>query len=163
MIGNDAEATATSGARAGRAGRAHRWPGLRSPRPSAPPRDLVEAIGLALSLTDHEAPAGSPVPPGEALRRLRAARDEVVGLVSHELRTPVTTTTIYGNARLLLDRQRGVGPELRPMLVDIVQNAERLLAIVENLLLLARSESGTPRTGSRSSWPTPGQGAARRS
>jgi signal transduction histidine kinase len=122
-----------------------RWAGLRArrqPRPPAPSPAVLETIGLALALTEHDVPAGPPIAPAEALRRLRAARDEFFGLVSHELRTPVTT--IYGNARLLLDRQGGVSGELRPMLDDIVQDAERLLAIVENLLLLTRVRGGAP-------------------
>jgi signal transduction histidine kinase len=53
-------------------------------------------------------------------------------------------TTIYGNARLLLDRQDTMAAEVRPMLSDILQEAERLLQIVENLLLLTRARGGAP-------------------
>jgi signal transduction histidine kinase len=147
---NDAEAKGGVRARV-RSGRLYRSPGARLPRPPRPPapsRDLLETIGLALALTEPDVAgsadptAGSPTGPTDAIRRLRAARDEFVGLVSHELRTPVTT--IYGNARLLLDRQDAVSGEIRPMLVDIVQEAERLLGIVENLLLLTRARAGSP-------------------
>jgi signal transduction histidine kinase len=141
-VGNSAEATPAAAAprarRGGRPGRAHRWLGLRPPRPPTPSPELLETFGLALSLTDRGA-LGPPIPAAEALRRLRAARDEFVGLVSHELRTPVTI--LYGNARLLLDRQDGVSQAVRPMLMDIAQEAERLLCSVENLLLLTRVRS----------------------
>jgi two-component system sensor histidine kinase KdpD len=60
--------------------------------------------------------------------------------VSHELRTPVTT--IYGNARLLLDRVDRLPDAERDMVADIAVDSERLLAIVENLLLLSRLQAG---------------------
>jgi signal transduction histidine kinase len=143
VVSDEAEANRVAGrGRAGRPGRVHRWPSVRTPRrPQASP-ELVETVGLALALTEPGEQTDSPLPADEALRRLRAARDEFVGLVSHELRTPVTT--IYGNARLMLDHQDACGVEVRQMLTDIVQDAERLLAIVENLLLLTRSGSGAP-------------------
>ena len=143
MVSDEAEANRVGGrARGGRPGRLHRWPGLRSVlrRPAASP-ELIETVGLALSLTEDDA-TGPPMAADEALRRLKAARDEFVGLVSHELRTPVTT--IYGNARLMLDHRDSCSTEVRQMLTDIVQDAERLLATVENLLLLTRAGSGTP-------------------
>jgi signal transduction histidine kinase len=146
MVGDPTDLRATARPRFGRAGRLHRWPARLArttlqPAPSPSP-ELIEALGLALSLTEGttgHVTAGSQVPPDEALRRLRMARDEFVGLVSHELRTPVTT--IYGNARLLLTRQDAVAGTLRPMLLDIVEDAERLLGIVENLLLLTRASA----------------------
>jgi signal transduction histidine kinase len=146
MVGNGAPAgpseTLPRPPRGGRPGRANRWLGLRPPRPPTPSPELLQTLWLALSLTDHAASQGPPIPPSEALRRLRAARDEFVGLVSHELRTPVTT--IYGNARLLLEREDGLDRAVRPMVMDIVQDAERLLYTVENLLLLTRDRGEAP-------------------
>jgi signal transduction histidine kinase len=147
MVSDPTELKSTARPRFTRAGRVHRWPARVARLSSLPPApspspELIETLGLALSLTDEttiEPAGGSSVRPGEALRRLRAARDEFVGLVSHELRTPVTT--IYGNARLLLTRQDAVDGALRPMLLDIVEDADRLLVIVENLLLLTRTSA----------------------
>ena len=76
------------------------------------------------------------------LRAANAVKDEFLGLVSHELRTPVTT--IYGNARLL----QGTGelPERTgAMVADIAIDAERLLGLVENLLLMTRAASEQER------------------
>lgn len=74
----------------------------------------------------------------EALRAANSVKDEFLGLVSHELRTPVTT--IFGNASLLRDGHGLSGRNL-PMVEDIATDAERLLGLVENLLLLTRAGS----------------------
>jgi two-component system, OmpR family, sensor histidine kinase KdpD len=61
--------------------------------------------------------------------------------VSHELRTPVTT--IFGNARLLRDKgARLSAVDQDSMVTDIAGEAERLLGVVENMLLLTKLESG---------------------
>src|SRR5205809_629685 len=91
-------------------------------------------------------PDGSAMPHDEcpmagALRASNAVKAEFLGLVSHELRTPVTT--IFGNARLLRDRgDRLAESDRESMVSDIAGEAERLLGVVENLLLLTRLESG---------------------
>ena len=62
--------------------------------------------------------------------------------MSHELRTPVTT--IFGNAQVLRDKGDTLGEEARRSMVsDIAEDSERLLGIIENLLLLTRLGSGT--------------------
>jgi signal transduction histidine kinase len=77
----------------------------------------------------------------EALATSNAVKDEFLGLVSHELRTPVTT--IYGNAQLLRDRGATLPEAQREdMIADVAEDSDRLLAIVENLLLLSRLQSG---------------------
>jgi PAS domain S-box-containing protein len=72
-----------------------------------------------------------------ALLKLMAVKDEFLGLVSHELRTPVTT--ILGNA-LLMQRRADKLPEedKKQALSDVVNEAERLNRIIENMLLLSR-------------------------
>ena len=78
----------------------------------------------------------------QALAASNTVKDEFLGLISHELRTPVTT--IFGNARLLSDRAGRLSDADRDsMVTDIWGDAERLLAIIENLLLLTRLESGS--------------------
>lgn len=77
----------------------------------------------------------------ESLAREREAREAAeafMAVMSHELRTPVTT--IYGTASLLIrDPQR---PDMRELLEDIEDEAERLLRIVDDLLVLSRVERG---------------------
>lgn len=70
-----------------------------------------------------------------------AAKDEFLGLVSHELRTPLTI--IRGNAEILSERLEGLDPQTRVAAVrDIAAEGERLQAIIDNMLLLARLGQG---------------------
>ena len=95
---------------------------------------LVGAVNVLVDITERRAAE-------EALRASNAVKDEFLGLVSHELRTPVTT--IFGNARLLRDKgERLAEHDRKSMIVDMADDSERLLGIIENLLLLTRLESG---------------------
>lgn len=102
---------------------------------------VVGAINVLVDITANLAAEQTIRASAEALRHSNAVKDEFLGLVSHELRTPVTT--IYGNAQLLRSREAGLDPEdRREMIVDIAEDSERLLAVIENLLLLTRVEGG---------------------
>jgi signal transduction histidine kinase len=102
---------------------------------------LVGAINVLIDTTVHEAAEQSIRASAEALRQSNAVKDEFLGLVSHELRTPVTT--IYGNAQLLRSRgEKLSNADRTEMVSDIAQDAERLLAVIENLLLLTKVEGG---------------------
>jgi signal transduction histidine kinase len=74
------------------------------------------------------------------LRRASQAKDEFLGLVSHELRTPLTVIVgsldIMDRHRLLLTEE-----EKQELNVDLRMQSHRLQRIIENLLVLARSES----------------------
>ncbi len=72
------------------------------------------------------------------LRRLEQIRSDFVANVSHELKTPVTT--IKGFIETVLDTD-GPGPEdSRRFLQIVLQNANRLHSIIEDLLSLSRLE-----------------------
>ncbi len=103
--------------------------------------ELVGAINVLVDISAH-LQAEQTIRAGvEALRQSNAVKDEFLGLVSHELRTPVTT--IYGNAQLLRSRGDSLAASDRhSMLIDIAEDSERLLAIIENLLLLSRVDRG---------------------
>ena len=90
---------------------------------------------------------------GEPLGRLYAFRDvtreravdrmksEFVALVSHELRTPLTS--IKGYVDLLLDDAEGrLSAEQREFLGVVKHNADRLAALIADLLDLSHLESG---------------------
>jgi len=95
---------------------------------------MIGAVNVLIDVTER-------VHAEVALRASNAVKDEFLGLVSHELRTPVTT--IFGNARLLRDHGERLGAGDRDsMLGDIAAESERLLGVIENLLLLTRLESG---------------------
>jgi two-component system, OmpR family, sensor histidine kinase KdpD len=77
----------------------------------------------------------------DELRRANAVKDEFLGLVSHELKTPITT--ILGNAEVLMKRSSALDElERAGALNDIHDEASRLHAIIDNLLVLARLEGG---------------------
>jgi len=75
-------------------------------------------------------------------RRASELRDAFNGMISHELRTPITA--IYGGAKLLARRDRELDPEARRELIaDLESETDRLYRLVEDLLVLSRSERGT--------------------
>jgi len=76
----------------------------------------------------------------EELRAASRAKDDFLGIVSHELRTPITT--IYGGARLLNARRKQLDEEgTEELIADIEQESERLYRLIQNLLILARTET----------------------
>lgn len=81
-------------------------------------------IGLLLSLQDIT-----------RLRRLESLRSEFVANVSHELRTPITA--IKGYVETLLQVGTDDRVQLRRFLEIVQRNAQRLSALVEDLLDLA--------------------------
>jgi two-component system sensor histidine kinase KdpD len=68
-----------------------------------------------------------------------AARDAFLGVLSHELRTPITS--IYAGAELLRRRVKG-DEATRELAAGLVDEANRLHRLVENLLVLSRVERG---------------------
>jgi len=75
-------------------------------------------------------------------RRAAELRDAFNSIVSHELRTPITS--IYGGAKLLARRDRALDEQTRQELLDdLEEEADRLYRLVEDLLVLSRSERGT--------------------
>ena len=74
-----------------------------------------------------------------AMQEAAELKDQFLGMVSHELRTPIAIVT--GNGQLLQRRGKELPEEeQKASLDDLVANAERLQAIIENLLLLTRTE-----------------------
>jgi two-component system phosphate regulon sensor histidine kinase PhoR len=63
-----------------------------------------------------------------------------VANVSHELRTPLTS--ISGYVETLLDHEESMRPQAREFLTTILKNATRMHRLTEDLLALARVESG---------------------
>jgi PAS domain S-box-containing protein len=79
----------------------------------------------------------------ERLLELDRVKDEFIALVSHELRTPLTS--IRGYLELVVDEANAAGQtgEQREWLRVIDRNADRLLTLVEDLLLSAQAHSGS--------------------
>ena len=74
------------------------------------------------------------------LRRLEQVRKDFVANVSHELRTPLTS--IKGYVETLLDGAMDDSAAQRRFMTSIRHHADRLQALVEDLLQLSRIESG---------------------
>jgi PAS domain S-box-containing protein len=106
--------------------------------------------GFALDITarkraeeDREALLTQAQVHNERLRELDRVKDEFIALVSHELRTPLTS--IRGYLELVVDDAEAANQpiEQREWLKVIDRNAERLLGLVEDLLVTAQAHSGT--------------------
>jgi two-component system, OmpR family, phosphate regulon sensor histidine kinase PhoR len=79
------------------------------------------------------------------LRRLETLRRDFVANVSHELKTPITT--IRGFVETLQEGALREPQNAERFLEIIAQQAERLEAIVDDLLVLSRIEQEEPRQG----------------
>jgi two-component system, OmpR family, phosphate regulon sensor histidine kinase PhoR len=75
--------------------------------------------------------------------RVEKTRRDFIANVSHELRTPLTS--IQGYAETLLDTATDNGAPTREFLEIIRKNAARMSRLTEDLLTLARVESGETR------------------
>jgi len=86
--------------------------------------------------------AADPRGPGGAGSRVAvdAERAQVLAAVSHEMRTPLTS--IISFSELLRGEANGLSPEGLRFLGIIERNADRLLRLVDDLLMLNRLEAG---------------------
>jgi signal transduction histidine kinase len=91
------------------------------------------------ALAEAEAAQRLLVEQNDRLRELDRLKDDFVALVSHELRTPLTSITGY--LELVLDDPE-LADENRRFLDVVDRNADRLLRLVSDLLLVAQIESG---------------------
>jgi PAS domain S-box-containing protein len=74
-------------------------------------------------------------------RKLEELRNELIAVVSHELRTPLTGA--YGAAQTLLVRGESLAPQQRQTLLEmVVEQTRRLAAIVDQILLASRIDTG---------------------
>jgi two-component system, OmpR family, phosphate regulon sensor histidine kinase PhoR len=94
----------------------------------------------------------APLPDGGAVtvlrdltetERVEKTRRDFIANVSHELRTPLTS--IHGYAETLLDSTPENGAPTREFLEIIRKNSSRMSRLTEDLLTLARVESGETR------------------
>jgi two-component system, OmpR family, phosphate regulon sensor histidine kinase PhoR len=74
------------------------------------------------------------------VERVEKTRRDFIANVSHELRTPLTS--IRGYAETLLESDGLINDSAREFLTVIRRNAERMGRLTEDLLVLARVESG---------------------
>jgi two-component system phosphate regulon sensor histidine kinase PhoR len=77
------------------------------------------------------------------LERVEKTRRDFIANVSHELRTPLTS--VQGYAETLLDSAAVADTSTREFLEIILKNAARMSRLTQDLLVLARVESGEQR------------------
>ncbi len=74
------------------------------------------------------------------LSELATLKTEFVAVVSHELRTPLTSINTFAN---LLEDEGALEPDERAAAMTAIRrNADRMLSLVADLILLAKLESG---------------------
>jgi two-component system phosphate regulon sensor histidine kinase PhoR len=84
------------------------------------------------------------------IERVEKTRRDFIANVSHELRTPLTS--IQGYAETLLE-SRGMPTDLREFVEIIRKNAMRMARLTEDLLVLARVESGEQKLNLQPAMP----------
>jgi len=102
--------------------------------------------GRAFDVTAAPLPGGGAVAVLRDLtetERVEKTRRDFIANVSHELRTPLTS--IQGYAETLLDSTPEQGAPTREFLEIIRKNSSRMSRLTEDLLTLARVESGETR------------------
>ena len=101
----------------------------------------VRMVGTGRDVTDRKIAELDRDRLLELERQATQVREAFIGVMSHELRTPITT--ILGGSRLLADHRATISPEtVTELLADIAGESERLYRLVEDLLVLTRSERG---------------------
>ncbi|MBV9156976.1 MAG: PAS domain-containing protein, partial [Acidobacteriaceae bacterium] len=86
-------------------------------------------------------------------RLLDQFKSDLVATVSHELKTPLTSVRLA--VHVLLEETVGpLTPKQTELLIDARDNAERLLALIEQLLALARLQRADDRTAFAPEDPT---------
>ena len=124
---------------------------LRAVRESSETRRAVTARATSIVPGHAFDVTAAPLPGGGAVvvlrdltetERVEKTRRDFIANVSHELRTPLTS--IQGYAETLLDSV-GDGNHSRDFLEIIRKNAARMSRLTEDLLTLARVESGEQR------------------
>lgn len=107
-------------------------------------RDDVDDVGLTAG-TEHPPFQGWAVVLIDVtrVRWLDEMKNDMIGTVSHEIKTPLTSIRII--LHLLAEQKGGeLNPAQARMVGSALDDCERLLATLENLLQLSRLESGQP-------------------
>lgn len=103
--------------------------------------EVPRVVGLDQDITDRRVAEEQRDALLAAERQAALRHEAFLDVASHELRTPITT--IYGGAKLLARRETPLSEADRAdLLMQMAAEAERLYRLVEDLLVLTRSEHG---------------------
>jgi signal transduction histidine kinase len=101
----------------------------------------IRMVGTGRDITDRKVAEIERDRLLELERQATLMREAFIGVMSHELRTPITT--ILGGSRLLADHRDTLPPDtVTELFGDIAAESDRLYRLVEDLLVLTRSERG---------------------
>ena len=75
-----------------------------------------------------------------AERHIQRIRDAFIEVLSHELRTPMTTIVVGAE---LLERGHLSAERIREVAHDVREEADRMIRLIEDLLVLSRTERGS--------------------
>jgi len=103
-------------------------------------RRLLEMLMVGLSCAVILAGVAIVIVAAERERRLSALKSDFVANVSHELKTPLSLVRMFGE--LLLTGRVASDDKRREYLQIIVNESERLTALIENVLDFAKFERG---------------------
>jgi two-component system phosphate regulon sensor histidine kinase PhoR len=103
-------------------------------------RRVLEMIMVGLSCVVVIAGMAVVIVAAERERRLSALKSDFVANVSHELKTPLSLVRMFGE--LLLSGRVASDDKRREYLQIIVNESERLTALIENVLDFAKFERG---------------------
>lgn len=103
-------------------------------------RRLLEMLMVGLSCVIIVAGIAVVIVAAERERRLSALKSDFVANVSHELKTPLSLVRMFGE--LLLSGRVASDDKRREYLQIIVNESERLTALIENVLDFAKVERG---------------------
>ncbi|MFV0430352.1 MAG: ATP-binding protein [Arachnia sp.] len=109
--------------------------------PVASPDGPVGHLWRYRNITQHLRETQLLADQNRSLEELARLRNEFMARVSHELRSPLTSVVSF--AELLGDASAGLSPEQTEFLGIIDRNAQRLLRLIDDLLLMAKLESNT--------------------
>jgi signal transduction histidine kinase/CheY-like chemotaxis protein len=102
---------------------------------------IAASLGMALLQDELRQRKAELEQTSNAMKALDQQRDLFLGKVSHELKTPLTTVKTY-LAMLLRHRLGALRPEQERALGIVDRNSDRLLRLIDDLLLTSRLEVG---------------------
>ncbi len=114
---------------------------LRGPGLTAEDRDVLAAFAAQLATALESDRLHAEAAEADSLARANQLRSALLAAVSHDLRTPLAS--IKAASSSLLSDQLDFGPDETGILVRTIDDeADRLSALVENLLDMSRLETG---------------------
>ncbi len=111
-------------------GRTTAWVGSRPTR----------MVGMVRDVTTRRATEADRDRLLAAERHIQRIRDAFIEVLSHELRTPMTTIVVGAE---LLERSHLSAARIREVAHDVREEAERMIRLIEDLLVLSRAERGS--------------------